>query len=296
MRTLPASSPDDVETNQVVERGALYIVGTPIGNRGDLSPRAKAVLAAVDRICAEDTRTSGALLAHFGIHRPMQAMHEHNEDRTAADTVRKLQSGVSLALVSDAGMPLVSDPGYALVSAARASGVPIYVVPGPSAVLAALSVSGLPTDRFVFEGFLPPKAAARRRRLQVLASETRTLVCFESAHRIVETAADCAELFAERRLCVARELTKRFEESVLLPVAEVPAWLAADEHRTKGEFVLVLEGATPTVAGDDQLRATLVPLLRELSPSKAARVAAELTGRSRNELYPLAVELANETA
>lgn len=274
---------------QVVEPGALYVVGTPIGNLEDFSPRACAVLAAVDRICAEDTRTSGAMLARFGIRRPMQAVHDHNEERVAAELVALLNAGATLALVSDAGMPLVSDPGYVLVSAARGAGIPVYVVPGPSAVIAALAISGLPTDRFAFEGFLPPRPAARRERLRQLAGETRTWVCYESSHRIVEAARDCADILQARPLCVARELTKRFEESARITAAELPGWLAARPLRAKGEFALVVGGAAQGKSDAVQAARVLGLLLEELSPSAAARVAAELTGRSRRELYRLAL-------
>lgn len=288
--TRPAAAAAALPPAAVVD-GALYVVATPIGNLGDLSPRAQAVLAAVDRVCAEDTRTTGALLAHFGIRQVMQALHDHNEDDAAAALVQALQGGTSLALVSDAGMPLVSDPGYALVAAARAASLPVYIVPGPSAVLAALAISGLPTDRFAFEGFLPSKRAARRRRLQTLLAEIRTWVCFESAHRIADAAEDLAELLVERKVFIARELTKRFEESALLPAVGLPAWLAENPYRCKGEFVLVVQGAPPAEAEEAETRRVLELLLAELPPSAAARVAAGLTGQPRRELYALAMAL-----
>lgn len=275
--------------SSAVRSGALYVVATPIGNVGDFSPRAREVLAAVDRICAEDTRVSAALLAQFGLRRPMQSLHEHNEARAVDGLLAALRGGASLALVSDAGTPLISDPGYALVAAVRTAGLPVYAVPGPSALLAALAISGLPTDRFVFEGFLPPRAGARRARLQVLAAEPRTLVLYESAHRIVDCAADLAQQLGARRLCIARELTKRFEESALMPAADLPAWIAADRNRTRGEFVLVMEGA-PDSAGDDaEATRILALLLPEMPLSAAARVAAELTGQPRRALYDRAL-------
>jgi 16S rRNA (cytidine1402-2'-O)-methyltransferase len=276
--------------------GALYVVATPIGNREDLSPRARALLARVDAIAAEDTRTSGALLAHFGIQARLVALHEHNEDRLSPALVARLKRGESLALISDAGTPLVSDPGFALVRAARAQGVPVYAVPGPCAAVAALSVSGLPCDRFVFEGFLPAARAARRARLQALAREPRTLIVYESAHRIAACLEDVvAVLGAERHVCLARELTKRFEESHTASAAEVRAWQAAQPQRARGEFVLVIAGAPPAPAHDDAER-VLRALLRELPASRAARLAAELTGAPRRALYELALRLTPSAA
>lgn len=274
---------------------ALYVVATPIGNLSDLSPRAQAVLAAVNRICAEDTRTSGQLLAHFGIRRPMTALHEHNETEVCAELVRQLRNGDALALVSDAGTPLVSDPGFVLVRAARAAEVPVVAIPGPCAAIAALSVSGLPSDRFVFEGFLPAKSAARRARLQTLATEPRTLILYESSHRIADTAEDLAAVLGERSVCLARELTKLHEQSVVLPAAALPGWLRKDANRCRGEFVLLVAGAPQT---DDRAGAegerVLRLLLRELPPSSAARLAAEITGARKKELYDLAVHLGQE--
>ncbi|MDE2148267.1 MAG: 16S rRNA (cytidine(1402)-2'-O)-methyltransferase [Gammaproteobacteria bacterium] len=272
--------------------GSLHVVATPIGNLGDWSPRARAVLAAVDAVCAEDTRVTGAMLARFGVRRPLIALHEHNEDRLAAALVARLRAGQRLALVSDAGTPLVSDPGYALVTAARAAGVAVYAVPGPSAALAALSISGLPSDRFLFEGFLPAKASARRARLQALAAQPHTWILFESAHRIVACAADLAAVLGRRRVCICRELTKRFEESALLPATTLPDWLAVAESRLRGEFVLVAEGAAPKAADAAEAERVLRALLGELSASKAAQLAAVLTGRPRRELYRLALAIA----
>ncbi|HEX7382600.1 MAG TPA: 16S rRNA (cytidine(1402)-2'-O)-methyltransferase [Nevskiaceae bacterium] len=279
-----------------MERGTLYVVATPIGNLADLSGRARRVLGAVDLVLAEDTRTSGALLAHFGIRQRLQALHDHNEDRIAPRFVEQLRRGAALALVSDAGTPLVSDPGYALVAAARAACVPVRAVPGPSAVVSALAVSGLPTDRFAFEGFLPSTATARRRRLEAWREETRTLVFFEAAHRMLAMADDCAAVMPDRRICVAREMTKRFEESALMQARDLPIWLQAKPHRLKGEFALVLEGcgAPPAVANEAQR--VLELLLREVSPSVAARLASELTGVSRRVLYELALQRGKPSA
>lgn len=274
-----------------VSAGHLYVVATPIGHLGDWSPRAQAVLTAVDRIAAEDTRTTGQLLAHFGIRTPLVALHEHNEDRIAEALIREVAAGASLALVSDAGTPLISDPGFAVVRAARAAGVPVRAVPGACAAIAALSIAGLPTDRFVFAGFLPPKSAARRQALQMLRSESRTLILYEASHRIADCLQDAAlVLGGERRACLARELTKRFEESCTASLAELNDWLAADHHRQRGEFVLVIAGAAEESGDTEDARRVLTILLRELPASRAARVAAELTGVPRKTLYAWALQ------
>lgn len=272
--------------------GCLYVVATPIGNLGDLSPRALKVLSAVDAICAEDTRTTAQLLAHFGVSKPMKALHDHNESRIAAEVIAQLQAGKTLALVSDAGTPLVSDPGYALVDAARQAGVTVQAIPGPCAVTAALSIAGLPTDEFIFAGFLPAKPSARRARLQALATEPRTWVFYEAPHRIVECAEDLAAILGgERLVFLARELSKRFEQSVRLPATELPAWLAADANRLRGEFVLAVAGAPPrNEATTLDARQLLRALLTELPPAKAARLTATLTGEKRQTLYQWAVE------
>ncbi|WP_370309606.1 16S rRNA (cytidine(1402)-2'-O)-methyltransferase [Sinimarinibacterium flocculans] len=283
------------ESSPAVRPGHLYIVATPIGHLGDLSPRAQAVLGAVDRILAEDTRNSRALLAHFGIATRLGALHEHNESSATTPLVQELVAGASLALISDAGTPLVSDPGFVLVREARAAGVPVIAVPGPCAAIAALSVSGLPSDRFVFEGFLPAKAAARRARLQVLSGEARTLVLYESSHRIVEAAADIAAVFGERSVCLARELTKLYEQSVVLAAHALPAWLAEDGNRTRGEFVLLVAGAPDDDRTEHDGERVLRLLLRELPPSSAARLAADISGARRKDLYALALKITNES-
>lgn len=270
--------------------GTLYVVATPIGNLGDLSPRAQDTLRQVAAVCAEDTRHTRRLLAHFGIEAELIALHEHNESAQAARLVERLQAGDSLALVSDAGTPLVSDPGYRLVRAAREAGLRVSPVPGPSAVIAALSAAGLPSDRFAFEGFLPARPAARRERLQRLAGEPRTLVFYEASHRIEETLADTAAVFGVgRRAVVARELTKLFETVLDGTLAELHARVQADADQRKGEFVVLVEPA-----GDDA-DALLAEGLRvqallagHLPPSTAARLAAEITGAPRKELYAAA--------
>lgn len=275
-----------------VRAGQLYVVATPIGNLADLSARALKILDGVTRICAEDTRNTAALLAHFGVRTPLVTLHDHNEDALAAPLTEALKNGDSLALVSDAGTPLISDPGFALVRAARAAGVPVIAVPGACAAVAALSICGIATDRFVFEGFLPARAQARIKRLQELQSETRTLVFYESSHRIAESVQAIAEVFGgERQLCLARELTKLYEESITAPAAQIAQWITQDANRERGEFVLVCAGTAPVAECDAQAERVLRVLLQELPASQASRLAAEISGRRKNELYALAVRL-----
>lgn len=267
--------------------GCLYVVATPIGNLGDFSPRAQQVLREVAAICAEDTRRSGQLLAQFGIATPLLALHEHNEEAVAQRIVARLLGGESLALVSDAGTPLVSDPGFRLVRAARAAGVKVSPVPGASALIAALSVAGLPSDRFVFEGFLPAKAAARRERLQALAGEARTLIFYESSHRIEETLADMVQAFGgERPAVLARELTKLFETVLDGSLSGLLAQVEADPDQRKGEFVLLVQGAAEDGEAKVAEGLRLYARLKEhLPPSTAAKLAAELSGAPRKALY-----------
>jgi len=265
----------------------LYVVATPIGNLADLSPRAQEVLRSVAAICAEDTRHTGQLLSHFGISRPLVALHDHNEEAMAERVVARLLGGESMAVVSDAGTPLVSDPGFRLVRAARAAGVKVSPVPGACAAIAALSVAGLPSDRFVFEGFLPAKAAARRERLQRLAGETGTLVFYESSHRIAESLADMAAAFGdERPAVVARELTKLFETVLDGTLAQLRAAVEADDNQRKGEFVVMVQGAADDEAAKIAEGRRLHARLKEhLPPSTAAKLAAELSGAPRKLLY-----------
>lgn len=270
-----------------VQAGTLYVVATPIGNLGDLSPRAVDTLRAVDAICAEDTRRTRQLLAHFGIDRPLHALHDHNEAAMAARLVERLRAGEALALVSDAGTPLVSDPGFRLVRAARDAGLPVSPVPGASALVAALSVAGLPSDRFVFEGFLPAKPSARRQHLAELSREPRTLVFYESSHRIEEALDDCIAMFgAERRAVIARELTKLFETVLSGTLAELRERIGADADQRKGEFVLLVEGASDDADGRiAEGRRLYAKLAEHLPPSTAAKLAAELSGAPRKALY-----------
>jgi 16S rRNA (cytidine1402-2'-O)-methyltransferase len=276
--------------------GRLAVVSTPIGNLGDLSSRARDELAAADLIAAEDTRRTGQLLATLGISRPLVSLHEHNESERIAELLARLREGAKIALVSDAGTPLLSDPGFELVRRVAADGFVVVSVPGPSAITAALSIAGLPTERFCFEGFLPARLGERRARLDEVKNETRTLVFFEAPHRIVETLADCANAFGTaRRAVVARELTKAFETVYRGTLEELAAAAKGDANFARGEITLVIEGAAPRTAPDDaraELERTLRVLLAELSPSKAAAVAAELTGAKRNAAYQLALEMA----
>ncbi|ABI57545.1 16S rRNA (cytidine(1402)-2'-O)-methyltransferase [Alkalilimnicola ehrlichii MLHE-1] len=271
-------------------QGTLYVVATPIGNRGDISERARRVLAGVAVVAAEDTRRSGQLLSHYGISARLVSLHEHNEDRQVPRLLARLQAGEDIALISDAGTPLVSDPGYRLVSACAWAGVRTSPVPGPSAVMAALSVAGLPTDRFCFEGFLPARPGPRRKALAALAAEPRTLVLLESSHRILDSLRTVAEVFGpERPAVVARELTKTWETVLRGPVGALVQRLEADPDQRRGEFVLLLAGAPATASDDETLLHTLRPLLAELPVKRAARVAAQITGAPRNRLYQLAL-------
>jgi 16S rRNA (cytidine1402-2'-O)-methyltransferase len=257
----------------------LYVVATPIGNLADLTPRAQDVLRSVAAICAEDTRRSGQLLAHFGIQQPLVALHDHNEEALSQRIVARLLAGDSLAPVSD--------PGYRLVRAAREAGIRVSPIPGACAAIAALSVAGLPSDRFTFEGFLPAKGSGRRERLQGLAGETRTLVFYESSHRITESLADMAAAFgAQRPAVLARELTKLFETVLDGTLASLLQQVEADDNQRKGEFVVMVQGA----ADDEEAqlaagRRMYAKLSEHLPPSTAAKLAAELTGAPRKALY-----------
>lgn len=277
--------------------GTLYVVATPIGNLADLSPRARDVLASVQLVAAEDTRHTRQLLQTFGIETPLTSLHEHNEAEKSAGLVERLAQGDSLALVSDAGTPLISDPGFDLIAAARARGIAVVAVPGPCAAIAAISVAGLPTDRFTFEGFLPAKAAARRSQLQALAGEVRTLIFYEAPHRLAETLEDMVSVLgAERAATVSRELTKRFETTYSGTLAELAQTAQHDENMSRGELVIVVSGSTaaPRNAETQQARTLdaeqlLRALLDELSPAQAAKVAARVTGVKRSVLYDIAI-------
>ena len=280
-----------------VNTGRLAVISTPIGNLGDLSPRAREELAAAELVAAEDTRRTGQLLTTLGLSRPLVSLHEHNESERIDELLERLRGGARIALVSDAGTPLLSDPGFELVRRVAQEGVPVVAVPGPSAVTAALSIAGLPTERFTFEGFLPARLAERRARLAELAAETRTLVFFEAPHRIAECLEDMSAAFgAARRAAVARELTKVFETVYRGALATLAEQARSDANFTRGEITVVVEGAEPAPAKDlrAQLDATLIVLLGELAPSKAAALAARLTGAKRNDAYSRALELSGE--
>lgn len=274
--------------------GVLYVVATPIGNLSDMSQRAVEVLTKVDRIAAEDTRRTGRLLQHYAIQTPMVALHEHNERELAPGLVKQIGEGQTLALVSDAGTPLISDPGYRMVRLAREAGVNIVPVPGPSALIAALSASGLPTDHFVFEGFLPSRQTARKARLEALRSEPRTLVFYEASHRIVDCLKDMLVVYGvERRAVLARELTKQFETIRDGTLQELVRWISDDPNQQKGEFVVIVEGeqANEAHAVDAEAERVLNLLLDELPIKTAAKLAARITGVNKRALYDRALQI-----
>ena len=270
-----------------VQSGCLYVVATPIGHRDDFSARAIETLRAVAVIAAEDTRHSRPLLVHHNIDTPLIALHDYNERDAVDAIVRRMVAGDSVALISDAGTPLISDPGFRLVRAARAAGVRCIPVPGACAAIAALSVAGLPSDRFVFEGFLPAKAAARRTRLQELAGEARTVIFYESSHRVAESLADMRDIFgATREAVLARELTKMFETVLGEPLAELAARVAADPDQQRGECVLLVAGRGEEADAKLAEGQRIFAILREeLPPAKAAKLAAAITGAPRKLLY-----------
>lgn len=273
--------------------GTLYVVATPIGNLADMSQRAADVLKRVNRIAAEDTRRTGRLLQHYAIQTPMLSLHEHNERELAAQLVEQIKGGMTLALVSDAGTPLISDPGYNLVRLVREAGLDIVPVPGPSALIAALSVSGLPTDHFVFEGFLPSRQMARKARLETLRSESRTLVFYEASHRILDCLKDMLVAFGvERHAVLARELTKQFETVLAGSLQDLLRRVSDDPNQQKGEFVILIEGeqAGEAHAVDVEAERVLNVLLEELPIKTAAKLAARITGVNKRALYDRALK------
>jgi 16S rRNA (cytidine1402-2'-O)-methyltransferase len=279
-----------------ISGGTLYIVPTPIGNLGDITQRALDVLQAVDLIAAEDTRHTGLLLQHFAINARLFALHDHNEQQKAEILRSRLQEGQSIALVSDAGTPLINDPGYHLVRTCREAGIKVVPLPGPCAAITALSAAGLPSDRFCYEGFLPAKSKGRRDALQALENEPRTLIFYESTHRLLESLEDIRSVLGDTRYVVlARELTKTWETIHGAPVAELLAWVKEDENRRKGEMVLIVEGhkAQEEALPADALR-TLALLQAELPLKKAAQLTAEIHGVKKNALYKYALEQQGE--
>ena len=280
-----------------MKEGTLFVVATPIGNLGDLSPRAREVLAAVDLIAAEDTRVTGRLLSHFGIKKRQMALHEHNEEAMLGKLLHILREGNSIALVSDAGTPSISDPGYRLLRCAHAAGISVAPVPGASALIAALSASGLPTDRFTFEGFLPAKKAARQMRLQALAGESRTLVFYESVHRIAASIDDMvAILGADRFAFIGRELTKLHEQCVTANLATLAGMLADGTITAKGEFVVAVEGSSEPAGEEAGISADnlLAELVGVLPGKQAVEIVARICGKQRNELYQKMLDLKAE--
>lgn len=269
----------------------LFVVATPIGNLQDISPRAKQVLAEVDLIAAEDTRHSAILLQHLGINTPLIAYHDHNEQQASVGLIDKILAGTSVALISDAGTPLISDPGYRLVQLAHEKGVEVIPIPGPSALITALSASGLATDRFLFIGFLPAKAEARKRALEEVAQQGATLVCYESRHRITASLETMvAVLGAERQACIGRELTKKFEQLCFGRLGDLLEQLRRGDIVAKGEFVVMVEGVAAQAADYEHVQ-LMQALLAELPPRKAASVASNLTGVAKKVFYDLSIEL-----
>lgn len=273
--------------------GILYIVATPIGNLQDITRRALDIFAQVDLIAAEDTRHSGLLLSHYGIKKPFFSLHDHNEQQKAALLVEKLQQGVHIALISDAGTPLISDPGFHVVRQCRQSGIRVVPLPGACAAITALCASGISSDRFCFEGFLPAKSKARQDKLKSLAEETRTLIFYESTHRILETLKDVETVLgSERYIVLAREITKTWETISGDMVGNLRQWLSEDPNRTKGEMVLIIEGK-PKQENDEfdgQAVKALQLISRELPLKKAAAIVAELYGYKKNALYRYGLE------
>jgi 16S rRNA (cytidine1402-2'-O)-methyltransferase len=279
--------------NQTYPIATLYVVATPIGNVTDISLRALHVLSLVDAVACEDTRNTAQLMTRFGLHKPLIAAHQHNEREAAETLIARLQAGERIALVSDAGTPAVSDPGARIVDAVRAAGLRVVPLPGASAAVAAISASGLLNDQFHFIGFLPSKAKQRETMLQQLRNVTATMVFYEAPHRIVECAAALAAAFEPTRQVVfARELTKLFEEIHRCPLSEAVAWLNADAHREKGEYVVLVEGvAEAEDAQDAEAERILALLVAELPVKQAAALTAQITGRKKNALYERALQM-----
>jgi 16S rRNA (cytidine1402-2'-O)-methyltransferase len=271
---------------------ALYVVATPLGNLSDITLRALEVLRSADAIACEDTRHARHLLDHHGISAPTFALHEHNEQQAAAHIVELLRQGQRVALITDAGTPGISDPGSRAVAAVRTANLPVIPIPGANAAVTALSVSGMDDERFLFAGFLPAKAAARRTEIERLRDTPAALIIYEAPHRIQECIGDLADILEpERHLLVARELTKLFEEIACMPLADAPSWVAASENRRRGEFVLVVSRPPPRQGIDAETERVLKLLLEELPTRSAAKLASEITGVAKNALYERALQL-----
>lgn len=283
----------DEVAQQIYPDSTLYVVATPIGNIGDISVRALNVLAIADAVACEDTRNTAQLLSRYGLSKPLVAAHQHNEREAADKLIVRLQAGERIALVSDAGTPGVSDPGARIVDAVRSAGLRVIPLPGASAAISAISASGLLDEQFHFIGFLPAKAKQRETALLSLQNLTSMLIFYEAPHRIVETVTALADVFeASRQIVFARELSKLFEEIHRCPLHEASAWLQADAHRQKGEYVLLLQGATVSEdSGDAEARRVLKILLQECSVKQAATLAAQITGQKKNALYDLALQM-----
>lgn len=280
-----------------IEPATLYIVATPIGNLGDITLRAIDTLKHVDLVAAEDTRHSGLLLQHLGIQAKLYPLHDHNEPQKAQQLIDRLKSGISIALISDAGTPLINDPGYHLVKACHEQSIRVVPIPGACAAITALCVSGLPTDRFCYEGFLPAKSKARIDYLNQLMEETRTLVFYESTHRIIDSLQDMLQMFGtQRSLVLAKELTKSWETVIQKPIDQVINWLQEDDNRQKGEFVLIVEGYHKNTADDIDPNAIklLNRLQQELPLKKAAAIVADIYGLKKNQLYQRGLDSKDE--
>lgn len=288
----------DEITLQRFPAGALYVVATPIGNLGDISIRALSVLEMVDAVACEDTRNTGQLMKRYGLSKPMITTHQHNEVEAAEKIIERLQRGERVAIVSDAGTPAISDPGSRVVNAVISAGLSVIPIAGPSAVATAISASGLSGDGFHFVGFLPTKDAQRDSALQALSNSPAVLVFYEAPHRVLDSVTAMRHVFGDqRRIVIARELSKLFEQIHRCALSEAPTWLAADTHRQRGEFVLLIEGAKRSDSESDSMleaRRLLTLLLEECSVSQAAALAAKITGVKKNALYAMALEITNQ--
>ena len=292
MNTSISKDPNEINVDDSCQTGELHVVATPIGNLADISHRALEVLGRVDCILAEDTRHSKRLLNHYGISTSLKSCHEHNESNLIAWVTKQLDTGNDLALISDAGTPLISDPGFVLVRALREQGYRVLTVPGASSIIAALSIAGLPTDSFIYDGFLNAKSAARRAQYAQYRHQTRTVVLLESSHRIVASINDLiAELGTQRTVVVARELTKRFETVLSGTAQEVADLFSADDDQTRGEFVLMIAGAPEKPESEAAVEDLLQILLTEVSVKKAAAMAAKISGWRKNDIYDLALKV-----